>query len=292
MEAIVNGSILGIICIGAKYIALLVNCLLVKSFNPIRQNDFQADLFTFGILLIIFSTLLYILRFLRTDSNTFTMLTVALIISAIVPTTNFVILPFFYSIKSILKDNSSNENELISDITQAFPDKYKVLIVDRRITNAFAAGILPFSKVILLGRGLIKSLSTNELKAIIGHEMGHLKLNHLRKLYMVNLVWTLTIVLVFQILMVPLFAASSYFVLLLGSYYGIFLGGGLLIVSGFFQKKYEMEADIYATALVGKEGFIKMLKSLNEQHGETMNNWSWNYPTLTERINNVENFRL
>lgn len=187
---------------------------------------------------------------------------------------------------------TSPDHTFVTTLTERLPKNYKVLIINKKSTNAYATGILPFSKVILLGRSLLQSFTRPQLEAILGHEMGHLKLNHLMKIYFVNLVWTLTTVTVFQLYVGPFFAGSSFFVLLLGLYYGIFLGAGLLFVSGFAQKKFEKEADAYAAALVGKETVKEVLIMLNEQLQGKMNNWSWNYPTVEERIRHVESLRL
>lgn len=209
--------------------------------------------------------------------------------AAVIPTVYFIIVPIFYSLKSLVKPIPVNDESFLKKTVRSLPHEYRILIVEKKITNAFATGVLPFTKVILIGRELLNAFSELEIEAVISHEVGHLKFNHLSKMYFVNLIWTLFVVIFFQILIAPSFGNSSFFVLLIGIYYGIFLGAGLLIISGQFQKKYEKEADRYAATIVGKETFIQTLISLNNLADKKMEKWSWNYPTLNERISNVKN---
>lgn len=58
---------------------------------------------------------------------------------------------------------------------------YHVRIVKGGLKNALAAGFFPYTKIILIGEFLYKNLTTEELKAIVYHEIGHLKLNHIQR---------------------------------------------------------------------------------------------------------------
>ena len=289
MEKIFQACILGIVCIGLKYLTLSINCLLLKSSESLKNNDYKIDLIVFLTLATIFYVSLLLVTRVSSDLDSFTLIMATSGMAIVVPTVYFIIVPVFYALKSLFKPATNVENNLPISRLLFISGKYKILIIEKKITNAFATGVLPFTKVVLLGRDLINSFSDLELEAIVSHEVGHLKYNHLGKLYIVNILWTLLVVFIFQALVTPLLGDSRIFVLLVGLYYGIFLGAGLLIISGQFQKMYEKEADGYATTWVGKEAFIQMLISLNAISKGRMEKWSWNYPTLNERIDYVKN---
>ena len=79
--------------------------------------------------------------------------------------------------------NSINLNQLVA--SEAL--NYKIRVIDANVINAYATGILPFTKTILIGKPLVNSLSEIELKSIIFHEIGHLHKKHLSKLYFVSI---------------------------------------------------------------------------------------------------------
>ncbi|MGY0408045.1 MAG: M48 family metalloprotease, partial [Polaribacter sp.] len=65
---------------------------------------------------------------------------------------------------------------------------FKIYFTNIIVNNAFATGILPFYKIIIVGNNLKEKLSKIELKAVIYHEIGHHKNKHILKLFFVNVI--------------------------------------------------------------------------------------------------------
>jgi len=65
---------------------------------------------------------------------------------------------------------------------------YKILFTNLISTNAYATGIIPFYKIIIIGDNLKEKLNKAQLKAIIYHEIGHHENKHMLKLYFINVV--------------------------------------------------------------------------------------------------------
>jgi Zn-dependent protease with chaperone function len=58
---------------------------------------------------------------------------------------------------------------------------------------------------------------------------------------------------------------------------------------GSLNKIYEKEADIFAGSVTDKIAIISALKKIDSFYDGALNKWSYNYPTLNQRIENVEN---
>ena len=105
---------------------------------------------------------------------------VALIIALIF---NFV--SYFYSHKIVLKMYRAKEarkskyaklHAMIEDIAKkAKIPKPKIFIIPSETPNAFATGRNPKNAVVAATEGIIKSLSHDELKGVLAHEIGHVK---------------------------------------------------------------------------------------------------------------------
>ena len=95
------------------------------------------------------------------------------------------LITYFYSSKIVLamyrarflKDNEMPDiHRLVEYVAlQAGVPKPRIAIVPTRLPNAFATGRNPKNAVIALTEGIISALNERELKAVIGHEMGHIK---------------------------------------------------------------------------------------------------------------------
>jgi Zn-dependent protease with chaperone function len=89
-----------------------------------------------------------------------------------------------------------------------------------------------------LTKSIFEQVSKEGLHAIVAHELGHLKLNHLRKLYIINIVLLAITTLVYSLLILP-HMASPYYVYYLMAFGGVFYGLIPMLILGFFQKKFE-----------------------------------------------------
>ncbi|MFN7688871.1 MAG: M48 family metallopeptidase [Sphingobacteriales bacterium] len=197
----------------------------------------------------------------------------------LVPTYAFVISPlrFLFLNKKYLSD--INLNQLVA--SEAL--NYKIRVIDANVINAYATGILPFTKTILIGKPLVNSLSEIELKSIIFHEIGHLHKKHLSKLYFVSI-----LVVVF-----------SYFIFLLRSKFqfgnellniasiglvGAMMGLLIWIIPGRIQHQFEYEADLFSCRKNGRKNLIDALEKLDALSNGEVSKGGISHPTLSKRI--------
>jgi len=92
---------------------------------------------------------------------------------------------YFFSAKLVLwsyhaKIINENENPRIFNIVKDVAQKAKlpmpkIALIDMQIPNAFATGRNKRNAVVAVTTGLLNILNDNEIEAVIGHEMGHIK---------------------------------------------------------------------------------------------------------------------
>jgi Zn-dependent protease with chaperone function len=163
----------------------------------------------------------------------------------------------------------------------------KIRIINQNLINAFATGVLPFSKIILLGAPLFKQFTKDELKAIIAHEIGHTRKHHLLYLTLIMILIQISLLILHQFFILPLISLYG-----LGWVYkGISIG--ILFVLGnevfsYFQRKTEYSADKFAAEAVGKTNYANVLRKLDEVTGGKLQSKTATHPTLNERLNHIE----
>ncbi|CEN36692.1 M48 family metallopeptidase [Capnocytophaga cynodegmi] len=182
------------------------------------------------------------------------------------------------------------EDKELEDILQEDNLCYSIRIIKGNVTNAFATGFLPYTKVILVGETLYKKMSREELKAIIYHEIGHLKLGHIRKMFFLGLCslavsfainrYQTKIVIEYNLL------DTVYEVIMVGMG-GLMYGGILVLFSYIFQRRMEYQADNFAVQKVGAKLYIQTLNKLNEICDYKMNKGSITHPSIKKRIENA-----
>lgn len=186
------------------------------------------------------------------------------------------------------------------------PGAYRLQMSDQAVQNAFAAG----DGVITLDRGILK-MDDGDLKAIIGHELGH----HVRRHSQVNVLalwfgaparmlyglllflvlglirlaqaisgcsWSLLIIAAAVILAVP---AIALFLL---------LGLAQLLIR-LLDRRAEFEADQYSAGIGYRNEMIGALTKLREIYGEPEKNRLWSparlnstHPSFTDRISALD----
>ncbi len=124
---------------------------------------------------------------------------------------------------------------------------------------------------VISGKILITSASLNlpkdELDAMIAHEMGHIKLHHhLKMLLLVN-------VLVFLFF----YTAEISLVLFIVS------GISIILFQRFISRKFEIQADKYASKLVGRGSLVNLIS----KYGETRSNIFSTHPPSSVRIKKI-----
>ncbi len=275
------GLLLPLAGLASKYVSLAIVCIAKRSVDAFRQNDFTEDVIMYFILASFFSFAAYLLLTVETASEVI-IYGFALAFISLAPVCNSIFIPLLALLRR--QKNLDEDGKRLTERTQQLTGRrYPVYVSQKNILNAFASGVLPFSKIIVFGKPLLEKLDSTATNGILCHEVAHLKKHHLLKMLLVNLLW---IYITFGgFLLLRPAVPNEYMVWFVGLYYGLMAGGGSVMLLGRFQKKLELEADQWAAKIVGTEEMQHALLQLNEVTGNEMETWSWNYPQLSERIN-------
>jgi Zn-dependent protease with chaperone function len=117
------------------------------------------------------------------------------------------------------------------------------------VANAMVVGVVPLIRYVLLTDRLISDLSADEVEAVFGHEVGHIKHHHMLY-YLGFLLVSMAVVMAvwqqladwFDLEAKPQYLAGLPFVALLGTY--------IFVVFGFLSRRCERQADIYGCRAV------------------------------------------
>lgn len=250
------------------------------------RKNFDFSIMQFCLELAFFGTVFALIQtvFLQFDDERFVSFVGTVLLVAIWPTYNFVVQPFFYLLTSRELRPFSND----SDVTHPELTPFRIKIIDKNIINAYATGVVPFSKTILVGRPLLSSLSKSELLSIMLHEAGHLHHKHTRTLFGVNLLlsvpYAALLHLRFYYMDFDTLYANVAMVSLLGGLYG----GLLYYIPGKVQYHLELQADSYAARRNGKENMLAALRKLDEVSNGVISQGGITHPKLSVRLANIE----
>ncbi|MFZ2447267.1 MAG: M48 family metalloprotease [Syntrophobacteraceae bacterium] len=164
--------------------------------------------------------------------------------------------------------------------------------------TAGIVGILPGLRYILITSGLLRILDTSELKAVVAHEMGHVRKKHL--LFFVGL-FTLFILLVYNFTdMIVLMALSNRTILRWalmpdeGAYLVSLLSSVPLVILmvlffrfifGFFLRNSERQADLFALQLLGTPlPLVSSFEKIAHHSGQVIDLPNWHHFSLQQRI--------
>ena len=171
-----------------------------------------------------------------------------------------------------------------------------------RHTNAYFSGLGKAKRIVLFD-SLMTSHSQDEILAIVAHEIGHLKKNHIKKQIMIAGVVSLSLFyLTSKLLISPVMYASFGFQSI-SLYAGLFLVGAIWEPVSFFlspfgrviSRRFEREADLYAIgalktakplSMALKKMAAKNLANLQPHPLYVFLNYS--HPPFIERIEHLE----
>ena len=212
-----------------------------------------------------------------------TKLLFSLFFISLIPSYNFIISPLKY-----LFSRQYKKSRKFEEIIKKKGFDYNIIVITGNVMNAYATGILPFSKTILIGEKLKNNMTENNLLSIIYHEIGHLKLNHLAKNYFINIILSLISILIFFIREYyfgkeefSVFEPLSIFIL------GLSIGICFWYIPGKVQYKSELEADYFASKIVGAENYEKALMELDLLSNGDVSKGGITHPKLSKRIENI-----
>ncbi len=176
-------------------------------------------------------------------------------------------------------------------------------IFEGHMLTAGIMGIIPRYRYILVTESLMEILSTQELKGVLAHEMGHAKYRHML-FYMIFFLGYL-------ILMIGVFDSQLYqliSVYILQKIPGgnssenlsyLFLSLPILItmvlyfryVMGYFMRHFERQADLYSAVAMGSpRPAISSLEKIALLSGKSRELPSWHHFSIRERVDNLWRF--
>jgi Zn-dependent protease with chaperone function len=146
------------------------------------------------------------------------------------------------------------------------------------MANAAIVGLGARTRIVLFSDALLAQLDARELAAVYAHEIGHARKHHVP----IFVAWVLAFFLGGDLLAHAFFADSEW------------LAGGLLIASmiawfllfGWLSRRYELEADLYAIALLGDPAAI--LSALERVGGALRDLASWRHFSTARRVEFLE----
>ncbi len=167
------------------------------------------------------------------------------------------------------------------------------------ILTAGVVGILPGLRYILITSGLLKTLDLAELKAVLAHEMGHVRKKHLLIFVLLLILFilltydlsdTLTLLAlsnrtIFNWYTAPGDLAASLVSLLSALPVILLMIVYFRFIFGYFLRNSERQADLYAMELVGDpQPLISSLEKIAFHGGRIEDLPSWHHYSIRQRI--------
>ncbi|MFB0533269.1 MAG: M48 family metallopeptidase, partial [Desulfatiglandales bacterium] len=172
-------------------------------------------------------------------------------------------------------------------------------ILEGRMMTAGVMGLLPRFRYILVTDSLLNYLSEEELKAVMAHEMGHIRYRHI-PFYILFLLGYMAISFgLFDVFFYAMAMHPSLFGLLssqkelqAGIFYWLLSLPIILsiilyfrYVMGFFMRNFERQADLYSAKLIGDpEPTIMSLEKIARSSGQSRHRPSWHHFSIAERV--------
>ncbi len=171
-----------------------------------------------------------------------------------------------------------------------------------RHTNAYFSGLGKAKRIVLFD-SLIQSHDVDEIMAVLAHEIGHLKKNHIKKqLALSSAVSVLLFYLASKMITWDLIFESFGFSIM-PAYAGLFLVGIMWEPVSFFlgpagmalSRRFEREADLYSLRIINDSGpLVRALKKIAKDNLSNLQPhplyvWlNYSHPPLLERIRDLE----
>jgi len=158
--------------------------------------------------------------------------------------------------------------------------------------NAMITGIIPNYRYIILTHALLKNFDKEEIKAIIAHELGHIKQKHLWINAFISICWFLFwFGIVYGASNIGVDISSSPYIFFAIYFFAIFFW--IFGIESWIIRKNEFKADEFAAKICGKEVTIKALKKLAEINLVPKKTGKWfdvlgMHPSIEERIRRLQ----
>ena len=175
------------------------------------------------------------------------------------------------------------------------------------VANAMVSGTIPWLRYIVLTDLLIDKLTPDEVEAVFGHEVGHVKHHHML-LYIVFFIGSLALLTGLwqygEQSLAQITPVATETALAGWAVPAEVVGGPLLlvvvavyifVVFGFLSRRCERQADLFGCRAVSYTAFITALEKVADlngipRHGRSLLA-SWQHPSIAERVEFVERLR-
>ncbi len=197
----------------------------------------------------------------------------------------------------------SEKKERIEDFLKEQGFRYRGILrwplLEGRMMTAGVMGLVPRFRYILITDSLLQVLSVEELKAVMAHEIGHIRYKHLLFYILFVLGYMAISFGLFEITF-SLMALQPWLYNLLSSQKEIHVSLFYLVLSvpiilsiviyfryimGFFMRNFERQADTYSVKLVGEATpTIMSLEKIATASGIGRHQPSWHHFSIAERV--------
>lgn len=269
----------------------------------------QIKGFAVGLVLISVLTFIAVALFIKCESSWWFILAAVLIAFTFVMQALYpkIIAPLFNKF-SPLEDGEAKDK--ISSILEKVGFKNGGLFVmdaSKRSghSNAYFSGFGKIKRIVLYDT-LLKSLTPDELAAVLGHELGHFKLHHITKrlLIMIPMEFVVTFILYKMAHLPELYNAFGFANISAQNVAGVqFIGVTLATmlwisikeivspISNIFSRRQEYQADAFSAKVCGSsEPLVSSLIKLDSENLSELLPpklyvfWNYSHPTLAERV--------
>jgi Zn-dependent protease with chaperone function len=195
-----------------------------------------------------------------------------------------VVYPLIVFTRTLKYEKNVKLEQLLYEITS---ERVQIRLINSNLINAFATGVIPFTKLIMVGKPMVEKLTENELKCIILHELGHIKRKHILVLTILVILLQTCFFVFYDKLFIPWWSAN-YADLKWIKWTGfVILNLAVFEIIWLYNKRMEYSADSYAAVLAGKLEYANTLKKLDLITDGMLSRKTNTHPTLNQRIENV-----
>lgn len=198
--------------------------------------------------------------------------------------------------------DAGKDSELVAFLHEKgfrYRELLKWPIFEGRMLTAGIMGIVPRYRYILVTDALLESLNTEELKAVLAHEMGHARYRHFY-FYVLFFIGYMVFssgmfdILFYSLLAQPFYpdlfscedsgaASLSYLILSLPMLLSLLIY--FRFVLGFFMRNFERQADLFSAVTMGTPSYtIGALEKIAFLSGKSRNVPSWHHFSIRERV--------
>lgn len=192
-----------------------------------------------------------------------------------------------YNAKRIPK-NTMLEHRLVQLLEAHGIKKYKLYYWDTsrsKEANAMVSGIR--KHYLFISSYLVESVTLPELETVLTHEIGHIKNRHVIKMMIGKIFLAMCVLCA---IMVPFIFSFNAFNKILFYFASIIVIGLELLIGIAIERKYEKEADYYASCYNDPSLFANALKKVTpyEEDDNSIDELFQSHPSLKNRINNIK----